>query len=287
MSAPMRNESETGVAMTAPASVGELPAHLQQALELRKLSNQVAGKIAELNWGQKLDLVTRRAVADWGRTYGVDPSTEIHVLGGNIYLNAGYYLRRLAQLIERGLIEYAYADHIEDDPRLAALKEDGTGEYNRRLRERIKYQVPDKAASSVVFRVKLRSMDREIVGVKWCGNQTRKNDPVGDAMPVETSETRAARRAMRQIVTHIPNLANEIIEVEDSAETLSERIVSARQDFDAKEAANRRPKAMYARIDPDDPYRTLPGNAPDAVVHPSQAEAEPIVENADRELFEQ
>jgi len=278
MSTPARNETDTGVAMTAPAAVGELPGHLQQALELRKLSNQVAGKIAELNWGQKLDLVTRRAVADWARTYNVDASTEIHVLGGNLYLNAAYYIRRLAQLIERGLVEYAYADHIEDDSRLKEMKDDGIGEYNRRLRERIKYQVPDKAASSVVFRVKLRSMDREIVGVKWCGNQTRKNDPVGDAMPVETSETRAARRAMRQIITHIPAVASEIIEAEDAAEMLSERIVENRREFDRKEAAVRQPR-MMARVDPEDPYRTLP----DAI--PAQ-ETEPTVENPDRELFE-
>lgn len=266
--------------MTAPASIGDLPAHLQQALELRKLSNQIAGKIAELNWGQKLDLVTRRAVADWARTYNVDPSTEIHVLGGNLYLNAAYYIRRLAQLIERGLVEYAYADHIEDDPRLTALKNDGIGEYNRRLRERIKYQVPDKAASSVVFRVKLRSMDREIVGVKWCGNQTRKNDPVGDAMPVETSETRAARRAVRQIVTHIPALAGEIIEAEDAAELVSERIIDNRREFDRKEAAVRPPR-MMPRVDPVDPYRTIPDEAP-----PIADEPESAIENADRELFE-
>lgn len=227
---------EPGVAMTAPASVGTLPVQLQQALELRKLSNQVAGKIAELNWGNKLDLGTRRAIADWGRQYGVDPTTEIHVLGGNIYLNAAYYLRRLAGLIERGLIEYAYADHIEHDERLDALGDDGVGEKNRRLRARIQYQVPDKAVSAVAFRVKLRKMDREIVGAKWCGGGTQKNDPVGDAKPVETSESRAARRAIRQIVTHVPMAASEMMAVEDAAETLSERIVTAEATFDRVEA---------------------------------------------------
>ena len=286
MSDAARTIDEPGVAVTAPASAGTLPVHLQQALELRKLSNQVAGKIAELNWGQKLDLMTRRAVADWARTYAIDPTTEIHVLGGNIYLNAAYYLRRLAQLIERGIVEYAYADHVEDDPRLKELKDDGVGEYNRRLRERIKWQVPEKAAAAVVFRVKLRSMDREIVGVKWCGNGVNKNDPVGDAKPVETSESRAARRAMRQIVTHIPNAAD-ILEVEETAQEMSERITSARAAFDASEAAiNSRVKQMPPRVDPNDPYAIAPHAPSDAVLHPSQMD-EPVVESDERELFEQ
>lgn len=284
--ATARTIDEPGVAMVAPASAGTLPAHLQQALELRKLSNQVAGKIAELNWGQKLDLMTRRAVADWARTYAIDPTTEIHVLGGNIYLNAAYYLRRLAQLIERGIVEYAYADHVEDDARLKELKEEGIGESNRRLRERIKHQVPDKAASAVVFRVKLRSMDREVVGVKWCGNGVNKNDPVGDAKPVETSESRAARRAMRQIVTHMPN-AIELLEVEESAQEMSERIASANADFDRREAQIAgRPKQMPPRVDPDDPYRVKSIALPDAVLHESQID-EPLVETDERELFEQ
>lgn len=226
---------ETGVALTAPASVGTLPVALQQALELRKLSNQVAGKIAELNWGNKLDLGTRRAIADWGRQYGVDPTTEIHVLGGNIYLNAAYYLRRLAGLIERGLVDYAFPDHIEHDERLDALGDEGVGEKNRRLRARIQYQVPDKAVSAVVFRIKLKKLAREIVGVKWCGGGTQKNDPVGDARPVETSESRAARRAIRQIVTHMPMAAQEMLSIEDAAETLSEQIVDAEEAFDRTE----------------------------------------------------
>lgn len=253
--AAQQKPEPTSLALVNNAAVGVLPVAVQQQLELRKLSNQIAGKLAELNWGQKLDLATRRAVADWGQTYGVDPTTEIHVLGGNIYLNAAYYLRRLAQLIEKGLVEYAYADHIEHDDRLDALGEDGVGEKNRRLRERIKYQVPDKAASAVAFRVKLRRMGREIVGVKWCGGGTQKNDPVGDAKPVETSESRAARRAVRQIVTHVPMAASEMLATEDAAEVLSERIGASATAFAESEAAMQRPKELMPFPPAGDPYQ--------------------------------
>lgn len=247
-------EESTSVALVSPAAIGVLPPEVQQRLELRKLSNQIAGKLAEMNWGKQMDLTTRRAIADWGQRYGVDPATEIHVLGGNIYLNASYYLRRLAGLIARGVVEYAYADHIEDDERLKAMGGDGVGEANRRLRERIMYQVPDKAAAAVVFRIKLRSMTREIVGVKWCGGGTRKNDPVGDANPVETAESRAARRAIRQIITHVPEDASEIIEAEDAAEVLSETVTQRRVEAKAYAAADAHRNIGLPAVDPNDPY---------------------------------
>lgn len=250
MSAP-----STGMVVTDNAAVGTLPVHVQQQLELRKLSNQIAGKLAEMNWGKQLDLATRRAVADWGRQFRVDVTTEIDVLGANIYLNSRYYLRRLAEMIERGLVEYAYADHIEVDARLDELKEDGVGEKNRRLRERIAHQVPEKAASAVAFRVKVRSMSKEVVGVKWCGNGTRPKDPVGDQFPVETSESRAARRAMRQLVSHVPLVADDVIEVEEAADRLGARIAEQQVAFVKSEAATTiAPKPMAASLNPADPY---------------------------------
>lgn len=222
---------------TVAGGVGVLPPELQQALALRKMRNQVAGQLAAQNWGKSLDLDTRRAIADWGQQFRVDVTTEIHVLGGNVYLNAAFYLRQLSELIAAGLVEYAYPDHVEDDPRLKQLGPEGEGEYSRRLRERIKHQVPDKAASAVVFRVKLRSMDREVTGCKWAGNGTRKNDPVGDDRPVETSESRAARRCMRLLASHVPmQLASIVEQAELSAANLSRRVTEARAAHVTREA---------------------------------------------------
>lgn len=232
-----QQKPEIDVAVIGSASVGLLPPDLQQALEVRKMRNQIAGRLAAQNWGKSLDLETRRAIADWGQQFRVDVTTEIHVLGGNVYLNAAFYLRQLSELIAAGLVEYAYPDHIEDDPRLKQLGAEGEGEYSRRLRERIANQVPEKAASAVVFRVKLRSMDREVTGCKWAGNGTRKNDPVGDDKPVETSESRAARRCMRLLSSHVPmHVAAGIEQVELSAMHLSNRVSVARAEHAISEA---------------------------------------------------
>ena len=251
MSAPA-----TAVAVRENADgIGNLPAQVREQLQLRKMSNAVAGEIAKLNWGKQLDLDTRRAVADWGRQFRVDVTTEIHVLGGNVYLAAAFYLRRLSELIEAGLVEYAWADHVEDDPRLKKLGAQGEGEYSRRLQERIMHAIPDAAASAVVFRVKLRSMEKEVVGVKWCGGDTRKNDPVGDNMPVETSESRAARRAMRLLVSHVPQqVAAELGAIEGSAEIVSDRIKSNIANAKAVEAKHNAPLRALAVGAADDPY---------------------------------
>lgn len=236
MAAQQRPES-TDVAVRESAGVGMLPPELQHALALRKMRNQVAGLLAGQNWGKSLDLDTRRAIADWGQQFRVDVTTEIHVLGGNVYLNAAFYLRQLSELIAAGLVAYAYADHVEDDKRLKALGPEGEGEYSRRLRERIMHAVPDAAASAVVFRVKLRAMDKEVVGVKWTGGGTKKNDPVGEAFPVETAESRAARRCMRLLASHVPpSAAPDVDRIEESVAQLSEHVTAARASFAINEA---------------------------------------------------
>jgi hypothetical protein len=273
MTAAQKPDPGTGVQMVEKVAVGALPPAVRQQLELRKLSNQIAGKLAEMNWGKELDLETRRAVADWGRQFRVDVTTEIHVLGKNIYLNAAFYLRQLAEMIEAELVEYAYADHVEPDDRLAQMGPEGEGETTRRLRERLMHGIPDKVKSAVVFRVKLRSMDREIVGSKWCGtgkvNQYNKlADPVGEEFPVETSESRAARRAMRQLASHVPkHRAAEIEMIETATEQLGERMAGARHAFRDREAELSRPPApmaLPAAGDPYGPVATVPAPAKEA-----------------------
>jgi hypothetical protein len=252
-------KEQTALAVRDPA-IGNLPAGVQERLQMRRLSNQVAGELAKMNWGSKLDLETRRAVADWGRQFRVDVTTEIHVLGGNVYLNVAFWLRKLSEMIESGIVEHAYADHVEDDPRLKKLGPEGEGEYSRRLRERIMHAIPDAAASAVVFRIKLRSMEKEVVGVKWCGGGTRKSDPVGDAMPVETSESRAARRAMRQLASHVPAEADGIEALEESAEMLSQRVIEAKTRIAEVEAKHNQPRRAIAAGVSSDPYTQVATN---------------------------
>lgn len=248
MSAAVRTEPGTDVALSS-ASVGILPPEIQRALEMRKLQNQVAGQLASMNWGKALDLPTRRAMADWGQTMGVDVATEIDVLGNNIYLNARFYLRKLGEMIAAGLVEYAYTDHVEHDERLLKLGAEGEGETSRRLRERLRHGLDDKAASAVVFRVKLRGMAREVTGAKQCGNGVRKGDPVGEQFPVETSESRAARRCMRLITSHVPpRVANQLEAIESSAEILSERIEHARREVRESNARIEAPPAGRSRV---------------------------------------
>lgn len=210
-------------------ALGTLPEAYKQALLVRQQENAVAAKIAETNWGKGLDHDTRRAVTEWGRRNGIDVTRHIDVLGGRIYLNANYYLEQLGRLVQAGAVDYAFADHVNEDPRLAALGEPGTRERVRRAEERVRHNVPDKAAAAVVFRVKLKSTPVEFTGVKWTGGGTRKNDPVGDLHPVETAETRAARRCMRLLVSHLPALADVVQRAEDDAgATVSELIERSR-----------------------------------------------------------
>jgi len=211
----------SGGALVAPeqedeGGVGRLPEAIRHQLKLARIANEARKEMAKMSWGASLDQRALGAIAEWGRVYGVDVTQEIDLLGGRVYLNARYYLRRLADLITAGRVEYAHADHIHDDTRLKELGTDGDTERHRRLKERIKYNVPEKAAAAVAFRVKVRDMEMEVVGVNWAGGGVRKSDPVGEAEPVKTAESRAARRAMRQLVGHV----KEAEDVEAMVETL-------------------------------------------------------------------
>jgi len=214
-------------AMTTPAARPSiLPPEVLAAIEHRKAQNAVVAQLAALNWGKALDAETRRAVANWGRDNNVDVITEIDLLGGNISPNARFYLRKLGEMIAAGLVEYAVADYIQVDPRLLKIgTPEAHAEDERRAMQRIKHAVPDAAAAACCFRVKLHSLTEEIVGVKWCGGGTRKGDPVGDAFPIESSASRAARRAMRIIASHVPRVQAEMARLETTGAALGVRVL--------------------------------------------------------------
>lgn len=224
------------------ALIGKLPAALQQHIRLRKLANLANAQIAKLQWGKNLDKQSARAIAEYARAYQIDPVQEIDLMGGAIYLNAKFYIRKLAEKIEAGLVDYAGADHVEDDPRLEQLGEEGKKERERRLRERVHHAIPDKAKSAVVFRVKLKSMTEELAAANWAGGGVKakvvsggkvvvseQNDPIGEAEPEKSAETRAARRCIRFLASHMPALAQEIEVAQAAAEELRPMLEEAHE----------------------------------------------------------
>lgn len=227
----MSEPTGTAVAEVATEGVGALPQYMRDAINHRKQLNVVAGEMAKLTWGEKMDQQTRRAVADWAHRYGVDPATEMHVLGGNVYPNAKYYLRRLGELVRAGKVDYAAPDFIHYDTRLTMLAKDGDKwageELVRRQRERILHDVREEAIAACVFRIKLAGMPTEITGCKAIYGD--KADPVGKGSPMETVETRAARRAIRMIASHVPDVVQEIVKMEADVEKVSARVESFRE----------------------------------------------------------
>jgi len=213
----------------------QMPDEAKRALDDRKQLHLVAAKISEMNWGKGLSNEMQRAVAMYCRQNLIDP-TEIDVLGGNIYRNSRYYLRRLSEMTEDGLVEYAIPDHVHADKRLVELAkgaderaEKARKELARREDIRIQMNIPDAAVAAVVFRVKLKNTPVEFAAAKWTGGGTRKSDPVGDTFPVETAETRACRRVMRYIASQVPHLKWREEELDDKGVLVSARLADERE----------------------------------------------------------
>lgn len=202
-------------------AVGMLPDDVKHALILARQKNIVTAEIASTNWGKGLDPDTRMRISEWSRAAGIDAATELDVLGGRFYKNAAYYLRKLSEMIEAQIVEYAYIDHVESDARLDTMAKRGDAagnvafvERDRRLMMRLQYAIPDAALGASVAHVKLWSVPVEFTAAKWCGGGTRKSDPVGDSFPVETSETRAFRRVLRLVASQNPQFKS-IVEPND------------------------------------------------------------------------
>lgn len=214
-----------------PDALGDLPPALKASLELRRRDRAMAAAIANESWGKKLDAETRAAIAGYCQKYGIDV-TEIDILGGQLYRNARFYFGNLAKLHQAGLVEYAYADHIAADPRMAEdaksadpeLARLASDEMVRRRMARVEFSVPEDAVAACVFRVKLVTSKREITGCKWIPAKVE-NDPVGKARPVETVESRAARRCLRQVIPNIPGAVGDSLRaVEAEFEVLETKV---------------------------------------------------------------
>jgi hypothetical protein len=225
---------EPGTAVST-AKRTQLSVDQQKQIDARRAHGLMVQQIKSAVWAKEFDANTIRAVAEWARVNGVDPVTEIDVLGGRIYLNARLYERILSQLIGAGQIDFARKDWIHLDRRIEKLADEGDqemkAESRRRMKLRIQYNVPDNADAACVYRVKHQQLTEEVTGVKWHepgkkrtikkrdgGSFTVDADPVGDQFPFETIETRALRRCMLQLKEAFPDLRVPSTKDDDTAE---------------------------------------------------------------------
>jgi hypothetical protein len=202
-----------------------------------KARNAVARAIRGTQWGKDLGPEGAHALAEYCRANNLDPVRHIEVLGGRPYLTSTYYEERGAPLVRAGVLVPHEVDFIQADARLDALAEAGdewaTGERTRRMRLRIHHGAPEKAAAVAVKRITVASTGHTVVGVNWCGGGVRQRDPVGDAEPTKTAETRAARRAWKQLAEVVPEYAASVKPAEQSVERVEEAIVEEVRAIDA------------------------------------------------------
>jgi hypothetical protein len=238
--------------------------------ELRE-RNALVTAIRGTQWGKDVNDVAARAIAHYCNSNGLDPVRHVELLGGKIYLTASFYEERGAPFLQSGKIRKDTPDFIQADERLDKLAADGDewaiAESTRRIRLRITHGVPESAKAACIQRLHIQG-GGAIVGVNWCGGVKPKTqygkdaDPIGEAEPTKTAETRAARRAWKQLAEVIPGYGAAVKPIEASA-----RIASDEIPVEVVEAP-RGPKALAA-APADDPYGEEPRArvpvAPDSV----------------------
>jgi hypothetical protein len=231
-----------------------LPPDVEARLEQRRIEGQIVAAVAAQTWGQNLTATMRRAVAQYCMRYGMDPLTEIDILGGCPYPNSEFYLRKLGELRSSGIVKDFWFERISADPELLKVAGDESApadmrdwsrkEHWRRWQRRRELGAREQAINAVAFHVVLAAGGHEIVGWKQAGGGTavkqfssggggRPNPIVEDENNGALSvESQAVRRAVRQISTHVTGaaesplmaIARTFSNIETEAEELGERI---------------------------------------------------------------
>lgn len=295
MSAAAKPES------TAVARRPQLSPEQQSIIEARKAHGLMVQQIRGTIWAKEFDHDTIRAVAAWSRENDVDPVTELDVLGGRIYINARYYERKLGGLIAAGQIEYARGEWVHVDPRLEKLAdlgdEEARAESRRRLMLRVEHNLPDDADAACIYRIKHRAMAEEVTGAKahvpgkkrtlkkrdGTGTFTVDADPVGDAAPMETIETRALRRAMLKLKEALPDMHVASSRDDDSIDL--GKVVAAEVTAIADDKAAHAPRRLAPiTTEYDIPVATEPAKVPLRVVESEETEED--VRRFEQELVE-
>lgn len=237
--------------------VATLPEKTQQGLELVRQHTAVAGEIAAMHWGKQMTPQMRRAVSSYCERWGVDAQTELDVLGGSFYINSEFYLRKLGELRRKGIIADFWFEHIHDDPRLKAMMNDTSfpqtirDEASRRWSDaffkRTEQNAPHDAEAICICYITLPSGGHPIKGCKWAGNGTSVKQPRSgggsSANPIAESnaalsvESMAARRAARQIISHVGGDLPNFDAMESELEALSVAHTTDIQTIEARNAA--------------------------------------------------
>lgn len=211
---------------------GLTPAGRQHLADVRA-RNALIVAITNESWGQAMPVMLRRAFAEYMRRFNLDVS-EVDNLGGKPYRNGFYYRRRIAEMRAAGKIEWSEGEHIGVDPQLDALAAQGDEwairEQTRRLRERIRHAVPAGASAVYVARVKLKADGKPLEGCDWILPGAVKKtkygdkvaDPVGEAEPTKTAETRAWRRVGLLVAAEIPELGAEEARLDAEATVIAD-----------------------------------------------------------------
>lgn len=249
----------TPTTTTAVATTDPLAAQRAKNIAEIKQRNAHAAAIRGTQWGREATPDVVRAVAHYCTINGLDPARHVEVLGARIYLTGELYEERGASLVLSGAVVVSPPEFVHFDKRLADLakSEDADlaqwakAEHIRRTKARIEYGIPDDATGACVIRAKVGQT--ELVGFNWCGGaskvkrkkdgSTYRSDPVGDAEPTKTAQSRAKRRMWRQIVVALPEYGASMGALEVSAKIVSGEIEDA---LDASVTTTAHPAALPA-----------------------------------------
>lgn len=233
-----------------PALSPEREAKIREAQARTAVAKAIKGSI----WGKDLHPTVLEAVVAYCRQNQLDAVRHVEVLGGNIYLTASFYRERGAPLLHSGEVVLEEPDYINADARLDELAKSGDGwakeEQQRRLRARIEWNVPEQARAAVIQRGHLRN-GTELVGVNWCGGLSKK-DPVGDAEPAKTAQSRAERRFWMRAADFAPSYGAIVKPIQEGAKGALPVAVIEPEDVEGKSVASNLGNA-------DDPYRLEAG----------------------------
>lgn len=266
MAAQQKPEPGTAVAKRDDTtSAASLDAAGKRHLAEIRARNALVVAITNESWGQKMSPMMRRAFAEYIRRFKLDVS-EVDNLGGRPYRNGRYYERRIAEMRTRGLVDWTHGEHIGPDPRLDALAEQGdtwaVEETTRRLRERIRWAVPEDATHAYVARVKLKGDQNPLEGCDWITPERTKKtqygekiaDPVGAEEPEKTVITRAWRRAGLLAAAEIPELRDEEEALDAGAAAVAEEVEQIGAREAQRELSSAKPKHLMPGVRHDDPY---------------------------------
>jgi hypothetical protein len=236
----------TAIATTTNPEKKALSPEAQQVRERNAMVATIKGQM----WSKDLSAQQVNALAHYCNTNGLDASRHVEVLGGRIYLTADFYRERGAPLIQRGIVRVGQTRFINNDARLTKLAETGDEwakqEIVSRARARIEHNVPEDAKAIAIVELYVAGNPAPLLGVNWCGG-TSKRDPVGDAEPTKTAESRAERRAWRRVVEVVPEYGVAVTKVEATAKMVGEEIGAIAEAMPSlHNGASNQPKALRA-----------------------------------------